>query len=150
MRILDRLRDAAEKKAPPCFSFEFFPPKTDEGEKNLFDALAELKDLQPGFVSVTYGAGGSTRDKTVGVVSRIKRETGIEAMAHFTCVGHPKDQIRETLDFIPREGIDNALAPRGDPPKGETKFVKPENGFEHASELVSFIRAEGFRFCVGA
>ena len=142
MRILDRLRDAAEKKAPPCFSFEFFPPKTEEGEKNLFDALGELKDLQPGFVSVTYGAGGSTRDKTVGLVSRIKRETGIEAMAHFTCVGHSMDEIRATLDFIRREGVDNVLALRGDPPKGQTAFVKTANGFGHASELVAFIRSE--------
>ena len=149
MRIVDRLRDAAEKKAPPCFSFEFFPPKTDEGEKNLFEALRELEDLKPGFVSVTYGAGGSTRAQTVGLVSRIKRETGIEAMAHFTCVGHSRDEIREVMQTIAREGLENVLALRGDPPRGQTEFIRAANGFGHASELVGFLRDEGFKFCVG-
>ncbi len=150
MKIIDRLRAVREKQAPPCFSFEFFPPKTPEGEKNLFAALDDLKDLKPGFVSVTYGAGGSTREKTVELVTRIKRDTGIEAMAHFTCVGHQKDEIRSTLKRLVDAGVENVIALRGDPPKGETAFTKTEGGFGNANELVAFIRAEKFPFCVAA
>ncbi len=148
MRIVDRLRDAAEGKTPPCFSFEFFPPRTPEGEKGLFAALADLRSLEPGFVSVTYGAGGSTREKTIELVSRIKREVGIEAMAHFTCVGHSKEEIRGILRTLADAGVENVIALRGDPPKGQTQFVKHEGGFGNANELVAFIRAEKFPFCV--
>ena len=148
MRIVDRLRDAAEGKAPPCFSFEFFPPKTAEGETSLFEALDDLKALEPGFVSVTYGAGGSTREKTLEVVTRIKRETGIEAMAHFTCVGHSKDEIRDILKKLADAGVENVIALRGDPPRGQTTFVKHAGGFGNANELVAFIREEKFPFCV--
>lgn len=150
MRILDRIRDAAEKKAPPCFSFEFFPPKTPEGEKNLYAAVEDLKSLQPGFVSVTYGAGGSTQEKTLEIVTRIKRESGIEAMAHFTCVGHTKDDIRVILKKVAASGVENVIALRGDPPKGQDTFVKTEGGFANANELVSFIRDEKLPFCVAA
>ncbi len=103
----------------PVFSFEFFPPKTDEGERNLYSALAELKQLDPSFVSVTYGAGGSTRARTIEIVKDIKSEHGLEAMAHFTCVGATVPQLRETLDEMQRAGIENVLALRGDPPAGE-------------------------------
>ena len=106
----------------PCFSFEFFPPKTEEGEKNLRAALEELKKDTPEFVSVTYGAGGSTRDRTIGIVKWIKQELGIEAMAHFTCVGATVEELRGTLDEIRAAGIDNVLALRGDPPQGETEW----------------------------
>ena len=150
MKIVDRIQSAATKKAPPCFSFEFFPPKTPEAEKNLFETVNDLKDLAPGFVSVTYGAGGSTREKTLEVVTRIKRESGIEAMAHFTCVGHSKDEIRATLEKLADSGVENVIALRGDPPKGQATFVKHEGGFAHASELVAFIRQEKFPFCVAA
>src|SRR5436190_1386709 len=88
MRILQRL-----DPAHPCFSFEFFPPKTDEGTANLLRTLEELAPLEPGFVSVTYGAGGSTRDRTLELVERIKSTTGIEAMAHLTCVGHTREEL---------------------------------------------------------
>lgn len=150
MRIVDRLKAAAERRAPPSFSFEFMPPKTEEGEKNLFRALHELEDLAPSFVSVTYGAGGSTREKTVEVTNRIKRETGIEAMAHFTCVGHGRDEIRATLGKIGEVGLENVLALRGDPPKNVARFEPAPDGFRYASELIAFLRAEGFPFCVGA
>ena len=150
MRILDRIRDAAEKKAPPCFSFEFFPPKTPEGEKNLYAAVEDLKNLQPGFVSVTYGAGGSTQEKTIEIVTRIKRESGIEAMAHFTCVGHTKDEIRVILKKLAASGVENVIALRGDPPKGQDAFVKTEGGFGNANELVKFIRDEKLPLCVAA
>src|SRR5919202_3831195 len=103
----------------PVFSFEFFPPKTEEGVRNLFNALAELAPLQPSFVSVTYGAGGSTRELTVGLTSRIKREVGLEAMAHLTCVGHSARELGEVLESLRAEGIENVLALRGDPPRGQ-------------------------------
>src|ERR1700726_2404130 len=94
----------------PVFSFEFFPPKTDAGERNLYAALDELKELEPSFVSVTYGAGGSDRERTIEIVKRIKDERELEAMAHFTCVGATVAQLRDTLDEMRRAGIDNVLA----------------------------------------
>jgi methylenetetrahydrofolate reductase (NADPH) len=103
----------------PVFSFEFFPPKTPLGEQNLYGALAELKTLEPAFVSVTYGAGGSTREKTIEIVKRIREEYELEAMAHFTCVGATVPELRATLDEMRAAGIDNVLALRGDPPAGE-------------------------------
>src|SRR3984893_10266512 len=103
----------------PVFSFEFFPPKTEAGEHNLYAALAELRTLEPSFVSVTYGAGGSTREKTIEIVKRIKDEYGLEAMAHFTCVGATVRQLRATLDETHEAGIDKVLGLSGDPPGGE-------------------------------
>jgi methylenetetrahydrofolate reductase (NADPH) len=132
----------------PVFSFEFFPPKTEAGEQALLRTIAKLRDLAPSFVSVTYGAGGSTREKTIDIVTRVKREHGIEAMAHLTCVGHDRDEIAAILDRLEACGIDNVLPLRGDPPQGETRFVRPLNGFGYASELVRFIRERGYRFCL--
>ncbi|MEE3253249.1 MAG: methylenetetrahydrofolate reductase [NAD(P)H], partial [Nitrospinota bacterium] len=103
----------------------------------------------PAFVSVTYGAGGSTRSKTVDLVGQIKNKIGIESMAHLTCVGHQKDEIVSVLKSLQNCGIENILALRGDPPKGEEQFLKPEGGFGYANELVSFIKSN-FSFCVGA
>src|ERR1700737_3754738 len=114
MRIDDILGDRR-----PCFSFEFFPPKTDEGMRNLFAAAAELRHDDPAFVSVTYGAGGSTRERPLDVVKRIQRELGLEAMAHLSCVGATRDELRATLGQMREAGIDNVLALRGDPPQGE-------------------------------
>lgn len=144
MKIRNRLNPSN-----PCFSFEFFPPKTDEGVANLLKALEDLAPLQPGFVSVTYGAGGSTRDRTVELVTRIKRETGIEAMAHLTCVGHTREELRELLQRLAEAKLDNLLVLRGDPPQGEKTFVQAAGGFQYASELVRFIREEDFNFCLG-
>lgn len=129
------------------FSFEFFPPKTEEGVRSLFRTIAELAPLNPAFVSVTYGAGGSTRALTVDLVSRIKREIGIEAMAHLTCVGHTVDEIAAILDELAARGIENVLPLRGDPPRGETAFVPPPGGFAYAQELVRFIRPR-YSFCL--
>src|SRR5580704_8462280 len=112
----------------PSFSFEFFPPKTPRGEENLYAALAELGTLDPSFVSVTYDAGGSTREKTIEIVKRIKHEHGLEAMAHFTCVGATVAQLRGTLDEMAHAGIENVLALRGDPPAGEETWKKTEGG----------------------
>jgi methylenetetrahydrofolate reductase (NADPH) len=144
MRIADRLRTG-----PPCFSFEFFPPKSEEGVAQLFTTLKELADLQPGFVSVTYGAGGSTRQLTIELTSAIKRETGIEAMAHLTCVGHGRNELAEILGRLDAAGIENVLALRGDPPKDQTSFAPAPGGFSHGNELMQFIRERGHRFCLG-
>jgi methylenetetrahydrofolate reductase (NADPH) len=133
----------------PSFSFEFFPPKTERGEQNLYAALAELRELEPSFVSVTYGAGGSTREQTIEIVKRIRERYGLEAMAHFTCVGATVAQLRETLDEMRAAGIDNVLALRGDPPAGEEAWVKTEGGLEYSHELVRLIRAD-YPFAIGA
>ncbi|MCY4438630.1 MAG: methylenetetrahydrofolate reductase [NAD(P)H] [Deltaproteobacteria bacterium] len=132
----------------PLFSFEFFPPKDDRGVDALFETVARLKALEPAFVSVTYGAGGSTREKTVTITQRIKSEAGIEAMAHLTCVGHSRDEIDQLLDEYEEAGIENIMALRGDPPRGDTEFVPHPQGFSHANELIAFIRQRK-DFCIG-
>ena len=133
----------------PVFSFEFFPPKTQAGERNLYEALRELKTLEPAFVSVTYGAGGSTREKTIEVVKKIKEEFGLEAMAHFTCVGATVPELRETLDAMRAAGIDNVLALRGDPPAGEEEWTMTAGGLEYSRELVELIDTD-YPFAIGA
>ena len=134
----------------PVFSFEFFPPKTDEAAKLLEKTIAELGPLEPSFVSVTYGAGGTTREKTIDIVSRIKRDTGIEAMAHLTCVGATRDDLKNVLDRLVDAGVENVLALRGDPPKGEMAFQHTEGGFRYANELASFIREQyAGQLCIG-
>jgi methylenetetrahydrofolate reductase (NADPH) len=143
-----RIRDLISASSP-VFSFEFFPPKTPQGEHSLYRTIDNLRELQPTFVSVTYGAGGTTRDKTVELVSRIKHDIGIESMAHLTCVGADQNEIKAVLQRLRVASIDNVLALRGDPPREQTAFVRPTNGFAYASELVSFIRAQRFEFCVG-
>jgi methylenetetrahydrofolate reductase (NADPH) len=144
MRI-DRLLAGEE----PIFSFEFFPPKTEQGEQNLYAALGELQTLDPAFVSVTYGAGGSTREKTIAIVKRIKEEYGLEAMAHFTCVSATVPELRATLEEMRAAGVDNVLALRGDPPAGQQDWVKTEGGLEYSRELVGLIRAD-YPFAIGA
>ena len=144
MKISEKLR-----LSTPIFSFEFFPPKDSEGFASLFETIARLKVSDPGFVSVTYGAGGSTRSKTVDLVGNIKNFIGLESMAHLTCVGHDQQEIRSVLESLQSRNIDNILALRGDPPQGEEKFLKTEGGFEYGNELVAFIK-KNFSFCVGA
>jgi methylenetetrahydrofolate reductase (NADPH) len=131
----------------PAFSFEFFPPKDQAGVDRLFETVARLQAYNPAYVSVTYGAGGSTRRLTVDLVKRIKREVGLEAMAHLTCAGATQEELKIVLDQLRDGGIDNVLALRGDPQKGEASFVKPEGGFGYASELAAFIR-ERYDFCL--
>ena len=143
MKIIDVL-----KQDKPAFSFEFFPPKDNDGFDKLFETIDNLKPLNPAFVSVTYGAGGSTRSKTIDLVGRIKKEIGLESMAHLTCVGHNSDEILNVLESIKKQNVDNVLALRGDPPEGEINFTKPNNGFGYAVELVQFI-CERFSFCIG-
>lgn len=135
MKIID-----CYQRQKHTFSFEFFPPKTDEGEKKLFETVSHLKELRPSFVSVTYGAMGTTRDNTIRIVERIKSDIGIEAAAHLTCVGHTQDDIEAVLAELHERGVENIVALRGDPPKGETEFKPVPNGFRYGSELVHFIR----------
>jgi methylenetetrahydrofolate reductase (NADPH) len=144
-----RISDLLVRKRP-VFSFEFFPPKSDEAAEQLEKTIADLRPLEPDFVSVTYGAGGSTRDKTIDIVSRIKRDTGIEAMAHLTCVGSTRDELRSVLDRLVDAGVENVLALRGDPPKGQSTFVATEGGFRFANELTEFIRdTYDGKVCIG-
>jgi methylenetetrahydrofolate reductase (NADPH) len=144
-----RIDEILSRGDDPVFSFEFFPPKTPEGERNLYNALSELKPLEPAYVSVTYGAGGSTRDKTLEIVQRIKEEFDLEAMAHFTCVEQTVEEIESTLQRMRNAGLDNVLALRGDPPAGETEWTKTEGGLEFSHELVRLIRSN-HEFSVGA
>ncbi|MFN8216711.1 MAG: methylenetetrahydrofolate reductase [NAD(P)H] [Solirubrobacterales bacterium] len=132
----------------PTFSVEFFPPKSEEAEANLFEAAAALADLDLDFVSVTYGAGGSTREGTVEITKQLTREFGLETVAHLSCVGETAEGIGQTLDRIEAAGIENVFALRGDPPRGQTDFVQPEGGFGSAAELTKFITA-GWDFCIG-
>jgi methylenetetrahydrofolate reductase (NADPH) len=136
----------ASKK--PAVSFEFFPPKTDEGDRNLLEKqIPVLMQAKPDFCSVTYGAGGSTRDKTLMIVDRIQREHGLTALAHLTCVNHTRDEVRAVLEKIRALDCKNILALRGDPPNGG-EFQPTPGGFEFASQLVKFIRESG-DFSVG-
>ncbi len=136
------------KTIRPAFSFEFFPPKDEDGFNQLYQTIDNLKQWNPAFVSVTYGAGGSTRSKTIDLVGRIKNDIGLESMAHLTCVGHNADEIRSVLDRLAEQGIENILALRGDPPQGQEMFVKTKDGFAYANELVEFIKRH-YGFCVG-
>jgi methylenetetrahydrofolate reductase (NADPH) len=145
MRIDEHLADSDG----PVFSFEFFPPKTPEGERNLYEAIAQLQPLSPAYVSVTYGAGGTTAGKTLEIVHRIREEHGLEAMAHFTCVGATEGELRTTLDEMSALGLQNVLALRGDPPAGQEEWTKTEGGLEYSSELVQLIR-DDYDFAVAA
>ncbi|MFH0985120.1 MAG: methylenetetrahydrofolate reductase [NAD(P)H] [Candidatus Omnitrophota bacterium] len=128
------------KKQKSTISFEFFPPKTVEGEAKLFQTVTELKKLAPSFVSVTYGAMGNTQTNTLRIVEEIKHKIGIEVAAHLTCVAHSRAEIEQILTTLQSKGIENIVALRGDPPQGETQFKAPPDGFHYASELVRFIR----------
>jgi methylenetetrahydrofolate reductase (NADPH) len=132
----------------PTFSVEFFPPKTEEGTRQLLDTAHALAPLAPDFVSVTYGAGGSTRDGTVEVTRRLKEEVGMETMAHHSSVGETTEGLAATLDRIEAAGIENVFALRGDPPRGQEDFEQPEGGLGSAAELAQFIEA-GWSFSIG-
>ena len=122
------------------FSFEFFPPKDEAGFENLFATISELMPLKPAYVSVTYGAGGSTRDCTHKLIVRIQQETDLTVVSHLTCVGSSRDEIGAILASYAESGIENILALRGDPPKGQKDFVQPRDGFAFAADLVAYIK----------
>ena len=130
-----KLRDLYARPGP-TFSIEFFPPKTEKGEEALFKEIAALKALHPAFCSVTYGAGGSTRDKTVDLVGRIHRECGLEVMCHLTVVGQSKEEVRSVLGRLQEMGIENMIALGGDPPQGVEDWTPHPGGFHHSIELV--------------
>jgi len=130
-------------------SFEIFPPKTVDGETSLYRELDLLTKYSPDFVSVTYGAGGSTRDKTLDIALNIRSKYNIEPLVHFTCVGASKEEIKQYVDTIKDNGISNILALRGDPPKGETGFKPHPNGFAYANELILYLKSLG-DFSIGA
>jgi methylenetetrahydrofolate reductase (NADPH) len=133
----------------PVFSFEFFPPKTDEGRQTLERTLEVLRDDAPDYVSMTYGAGGATRSSTVELTKWIKQDLGIEAMAHLSCVGEPRERLVEILQQVEAAGVENVLALRGDPPRGETEWRPHPGGLHYSVELIRLIK-ERFDFCVGA
>ena len=145
MRIDEILAGADE----PVFSFEFFPPKTDDGWRNLRDALETLTILEPDFASVTYGAGGSSRDRTLEVTKWLKQGLGIEAMAHLSCVGTTREELCQILDGIDEAGIENVLALRGDPPRGETEWRPHPGGLQYSTELAALISGR-YAFGIGA
>jgi len=148
---MQRIRDIYATKSvarTPVISFEFFPPKTEEGDHKLLEqTIPALLRTRPDYCSVTYGAGGSTREKTLMIVERIQRQHGLTAVAHLTCVCSTREQIRELLGQIRDLGVRNVLALRGDPPGGG-EFEPTPGGFEYSSELVAFIREQG-DFCIG-
>lgn len=143
-----RISDALATRRP-FFSFEFFPPRSDEGEKQLFATIETLRPLRPSFVSITYGAGGSTRARTIDLCKRIQNELGLMTMAHVTCVGHSRRELRDLFSDLERGGIENIMALRGDPPRGQTEFVPAPDGFAHANELIEML-AKNFDFAIGA
>lgn len=149
MQLIRDIHAAKRMAKRPVISFEFFPPKTEEGDRALLEkTIPALMQLSPDFCSVTYGAGGSTRDKTLMIADRIQRDHGLTAMAHLTCVQATQAQIAEVLAQAKALGIRNILALRGDPPSGIGEFAKTDGGFEFSYELVRFIRQTG-GFCIG-
>ncbi len=144
MQYIRDIHTAKRDARHPVISFEFFPPKTEEGDRNLLEkTIPALLSLKPDYCSVTYGAGGSTREKTLMIVDRIQREHGLTAMAHLTCVNSTREQLREVLEEARKLGIRNILALRGDPPGGTGEFKKIEGGFEFSYELVRLVREAG-------
>jgi methylenetetrahydrofolate reductase (NADPH) len=141
--------DELLKRETPCFSAEFFPPRTEEGRATLFETVEILRELEPGFFSVTYGAGGTTREGTLDITAAIKRDYGVEAMAHLSCVGERVDGLRSLLDQMVEGGIENVLALRGDPPRGQLDFQQPEGGLGSGAELAAMIRAQYPQLAIG-
>ena len=131
------------------FSFEFFPPKEDAAADRLLTTIGNLMPLNPSYVSVTYGAGGSTRNRTHDLVVRIKKQTDLTVVSHLTCVGSTREEIYTILEKYDEAGIENILALRGDAPKDQPDFTQPEDGFEYAADLVAFIKKNFPKMCVG-
>ncbi len=131
------------------FSFEFFPPKEDAAADKLLQTITNLMPLGPSYVSVTYGAGGTTRDRTHDLIVRIQKQTDITVVSHLTCVGSSRDEIHSILENYQKVGIENILALRGDAPKDEKNFVHPKDGFAYAADLVAYIKKHFPEMCVG-
>lgn len=140
--------DEALATQRPFFSFEFFPPKDDDGSRRLLETIEALQPLRPAFVSITYGAGGSTRARTVALAKEIQQQIGLTVVAHVTCIGASRADLRGLFDDVARAGIENVLALRGDAPNG-APFAPAAGGFAHASELVTMLK-RNYGFCIGA
>jgi methylenetetrahydrofolate reductase (NADPH) len=138
-----RLANILSNADKPLLSCEFFPPKTDKGEENLWKCLRELQAMNPAYISVTYGAGGTTQERTKRIVTRIKEETGLSPVAHLTCVGSTKEDLAVLLDEYAKAGIENILALRGDAPEGMEKFEAVAGGFSYATDLIDFVHQRG-------
>lgn len=136
-------------EAGPVLSVEFFPAKTEEGARQILRTANRIREIQPHFVSITYGAGGGTRQRTIEYGELLKEIFGYEVMPHLTCVGHSRAELKTILDRFHRAGFRNIMTLRGDPPKGDTEFKPHPDGFQYASELVAFIREEYPEFCLG-
>ncbi|GAB4244313.1 MAG: methylenetetrahydrofolate reductase [NAD(P)H] [Candidatus Methylacidiphilales bacterium] len=133
----------------PTFSFEFFPPKAEADWASLFETIRDLMPLAPSYVSVTYGAGGTTRDRTHQLIVRLQKETDLTVVSHLTCVGSSRSELREIIARYHESGLRNILALRGDPPKGQTDWKPAPDGFHYAAELVGFIKAHFPDICIG-
>ncbi len=141
MKFIRDILETCRAEGRPAISYEFFPPKTTEGERVLFEqTIPALLELHPEFCSVTYGAGGSTREKTLGIVDRLQREHGMLSMMHLTCVNATREELQAVIEDARACGITNILALRGDPPPG-SDWIKTEGGFEYSRELVAFLRS---------
>lgn len=144
MTFIRDIHESCRQAGRPAISFEFFPPKTDEGVRNLFEkTMPALMEIKPDYCSVTYGAGGSTRDTTLGIVDRIQKDFGLTSMMHLTCVNSTREQLRDVIEEARSRGIQNLLALRGDPPGGTGPWTAVEGGFTYSYELVQFIRELG-------
>jgi len=141
MKIVDKINQKIAK-GETFFSFEFFPPKTDDGVENLWERMDSMVSLQPMFCDITWGAGGSTADLTLDIASKMQNMICVETMMHLTCTNMPRESLKSALDKVKAEGIQNILALRGDPPKGSSTFEAVEGGFSCALDLVKYIRAE--------
>ncbi|MCF6207796.1 MAG: methylenetetrahydrofolate reductase [NAD(P)H] [Ghiorsea sp.] len=147
--LLERILSDCKAAGKPSISFELFPPKTDKGEENLWQCIQDLTPLNPSFVSVTYGAGGTTQDRTLRIVQRIRKETALEPMAHLTCVGSTQDELASLLNQYKAAGMKNILALRGDAPEGQDGFQAVKGGFSYATDLVRFVKEQqGFSIAV--
>ena len=133
----------------PTLSFEFFPPRTEDGIPAVHRVIQRLEKFHPDFVSVTYGAGGGTRAFTEAIINHVKRETGLEPMAHLTCSAQTKEDVHEVLVRLERAGIENVIALRGDPPREHSTLAPGVEGFLHATELIEHIK-QSFDFCIAA
>jgi methylenetetrahydrofolate reductase (NADPH) len=140
-KIIDAMNDHI-KRERPFFSFEYFPPKTEEGLKNLFDRMHRMVALSPTFCDITWGAGGSTADLTSEIAGRMQNEVKAECMMHLTCTNMPEAKLADALEFLKKAGVKNILALRGDPPHGKDKFEVVDGGFSCALDLIKYIRKE--------
>ena len=145
-KVIDVMNKYIER-GEPFFSFEFFPPKTEDGVDNLFERMDRMVSFGPSFCDITWGAGGSTADLTLDIAHRMQNEVNVECMMHLTCTNMPVEKLKEAMDFLKKAGVKNILALRGDPPHGQDKFEAVEGGFSCALDLIKYIREQTGASC---